>query len=83
MGQLNYYLNYQPMPFAKGPELEPLAPGKSRPKNSMGESLKQFFSKYAEFSGRSRRSDYWQVMLLNLLISLGAGIISVGTLSVL
>ena len=33
--------------------------------------------KYAEFSGRARRSEYWFFALFNILISIGLGIIDV------
>ncbi|MBR2606636.1 MAG: DUF805 domain-containing protein [Bacteroidaceae bacterium] len=34
------------------------------------ESIKTCFGKYATFSGRARRSEYWWFVLLNLLISI-------------
>lgn len=34
------------------------------------EAIKACFSKYATFSGRSRRSEYWWFVLLNFIISL-------------
>ena len=36
-----------------------------------------FFSNYVNFSGRSRRSEFWKVFLINFLIGLVAGIIIV------
>ncbi len=44
---------------------------------SFGEAVKSVFSKYATFSGRARRSEYWYFMLLNLLMSVLLGTIPV------
>lgn len=32
------------------------------------EAIKLFFSKYADFSGRARRSEYWWVVFFNILV---------------
>jgi uncharacterized membrane protein YhaH (DUF805 family) len=32
-------------------------------------------SKYAQFSGRARRKEYWMFFLFNLLVSIGLGIV--------
>ena len=37
------------------------------PQPSIGEAFKMFFNNYVNFSGRSRRSEYWKVFLVNLL----------------
>ena len=42
---------------------------------SFGEAIKSVFSKYAVFSGRARRSEYWYFVLLCFLVSLGLGCI--------
>lgn len=34
------------------------------------EAIKSVFSKYAEFEGRARRSEYWYWVLLNVIVSL-------------
>lgn len=41
------------------------------PKRSVGflEAVALFFSRYADFKGRSRRSEYWWVMLFNVIVS--------------
>jgi uncharacterized membrane protein YhaH (DUF805 family) len=36
---------------------------------SFGEAIKRFFKKYATFSGRASRSEYWWVALLSFLVS--------------
>jgi uncharacterized membrane protein YhaH (DUF805 family) len=46
------------------------------------ESIKVCFSKYAEFSGRATRSEYWWYFLFIVLVSLGLSYIS-HTLSLL
>ncbi len=42
---------------------------------------KMAFSKYATFTGRSRRSEYWYFFLFNLILSIALGVIdaSIGT----
>lgn len=37
---------------------------------SFGEAIKSVFTKYATFSGRARRSEFWYFMLFNFLVSL-------------
>ena len=44
---------------------------------SFGEAIKSVFSKYATFSGRARRSEFWYFYLFNFLVSLVLGIIPV------
>ena len=41
----------------------------------MVEAYKRFLRNYTNFSGRSTRSDYWYVVLANLLISFVIGFI--------
>ena len=36
---------------------------------SFGEAVKLFFSNYTNFTGRSTRSEYWWVMLFNIIVS--------------
>ena len=47
------------------------------PKPSVGfiEAIKLFFTKYADFSTRSRRSEYWWIVLFGVLASAVAGAI--------
>lgn len=42
---------------------------------NFGEAIKSVFSKYATFSGRARRSEYWYFWLFCLLVNIGLGII--------
>lgn len=37
---------------------------------TFGEAVKRFFKKYGSFEGRASRSEYWWVMLLNIMVSL-------------
>lgn len=43
---------------------------------TFGESIKTCFSKYAEFSGRAARSEYWWFELFCLLVIVGAGMVN-------
>ncbi|MGH8766199.1 MAG: DUF805 domain-containing protein, partial [Burkholderiales bacterium] len=43
---------------------------------TFGESIKTCFSKYAEFSGRAKRSEYWWWVLFYVLVSAGLGMIN-------
>ena len=43
---------------------------------TFGESIKTCFSKYADFSGRASRSEYWWWFLFVVLVSAATGIIS-------
>lgn len=43
-------------------------------------AVKQFFTKYATFSGRSSRSDYWWVVLFNFLVQTALFILFGGSL---
>ena len=36
---------------------------------SFVEAVKLYFTRYADFKGRSRRSEYWWVVLFNMLVS--------------
>ena len=51
---------------------------------SFGEAIKSVFSKYATFSGRARRSEFWYFFLFNFLVSFVLGLIPfISTLSFL
>ncbi len=43
---------------------------------TFGESIKTCFSKYAEFSGRAGRSEFWWFELFCLLLIVGAGMVN-------
>ncbi len=45
----------------------------------MMEAYKKFWQNYFNFSGRSRRSDYWYVVLVNMIISLVISILGTAT----
>lgn len=39
---------------------------------SFSDAVKMFFSRYTDFQGRSRRSEYWWVALFNFLVQMAA-----------
>ena len=43
---------------------------------TFGESIKTCVSKYADFSGRATRSEFWWWTLFTILVSVGLGMIS-------
>lgn len=45
---------------------------------SFGEAIKSFWSKYATFSGRARRSEYWYAWLFVSLIAAAVAIVAPG-----
>lgn len=47
------------------------------------DAVKSFFTHYADFSGRSRRSEYWWVYLFNMIVAGILGMIDVAALSTL
>lgn len=46
------------------------------PKNGLFKSYSLFWKNYTNFSGRTRRSDFWQFILANFLISFIAGMLN-------
>ncbi len=46
---------------------------------SFGAAIARFFSKYATFSGRARRSEFWYAVLFTTLVSLAIGLVFPGT----
>jgi len=46
---------------------------------SFGAAIASFFSKYATFSGRARRSEFWFAVLFTSLVSTAISIVSPGT----
>ena len=44
-------------------------------KVDMKEAIRLFFSRYAEFSGRSRRSEFWYAQLFVYLVELGLALL--------
>ena len=55
-----------------GPESTPTADTSNLPvrKIGFGEAVRNFFAQYATFSGRATRSEYWYMVLFNLLVSM-------------
>ncbi|GMA28552.1 DUF805 domain-containing protein [Arenivirga flava] len=45
---------------------------------SFGAAIAAFFRGYAEFTGTSRRSEFWWAILFTVLVSAGLGIVSGG-----
>ncbi|NJC24047.1 uncharacterized membrane protein YhaH (DUF805 family) [Arthrobacter pigmenti] len=44
---------------------------------SFGSAVKRFFKKYATFSGRASRSEYWWVVLFNFLVSMVLSVVMI------
>ena len=44
-------------------------------KITFGQAIRNFFAQYATFSGRATRSEYWYVVLFNVLINLAISIV--------
>ena len=49
---------------------------------SFGAAITSFFSKYATFSGRARRSEFWFAVLFTSLVSIAISIVWPGTTDV-
>ena len=43
---------------------------------SLGDAVKSVFSKYATFSGRARRSEYWYFVLFQLIVGVVIGVLA-------
>lgn len=76
-GQPNPYANPNPYGAPAAPYGNPYGGGYAQPKPSVGfgEAVKLYFTNYANFSGRSRRSEYWYVMLFEFLVGLVLGLL--------
>lgn len=48
---------------------------------SFGAAISSFFTKYATFSGRARRSEFWYAVLFTTLVSTAISIIAPGTMT--
>jgi len=48
---------------------------------SFGAAIASFFTKYATFSGRARRSEFWFVVLFTTLVSVAISIVAPGTVT--
>jgi len=48
---------------------------------SFGAAIASFFTKYATFSGRARRSEFWFAVLFTTLVSTAISIIAPGTVT--
>ena len=73
--QQGYQQQYQQPGYQQGYQQ-----GYVRPQVGFGEAISICFKKYADFSGRARRSEYWWFMLFCFLLSLvtcGVGILAV------
>lgn len=78
--QAPQYQQPQYQPYPQQPQYQQPW-GEPKPQVGFGEAIKLFFSNYANFSGRSRRSEYWYATLFNFLMSLIIGSIPyVGTI---
>lgn len=50
--------------------------GQALPSVTFAEAIRLFFANYAKFHGRSRRSEYWYIVLFMSLVSIALGIVS-------
>ncbi len=57
-----YYENHQPSSYTPGPIKD----------YNLFSAYKEMFKKYAQFNGRSRRSEYWYAVLMNGIIMMAA-----------
>jgi hypothetical protein len=57
--------------------------GQEHPMMSFGGAIKTCFSKYATFSGRATRAEYWWFWLFTFCLGLIGGALSMGILSIL
>lgn len=55
---------------------QPMMPMQANPAPSFIDCIKLFFKNYTNFSGRSRRAEYWYVVLFNAAVSFGISIFS-------
>lgn len=53
--------------------------GQPKPSVSFGDAIKLFFTNYTNFSGRSRRSEFWYAYLFTFLVSLVVSFIPYGS----
>lgn len=70
----------QPVPYATGPQNPPGEVPLNKPYYGIGfgGAMKRFFQKYATFSGRASRSEYWWAYLGMMLVFLGLFILTFG-----
>lgn len=67
--QQNYQQGYQQPNY--GQQMGYVNPNFSvNPMPGMGTAIKMFFNRYFDFSGRSRRSEFWWVALFNVIIGM-------------
>ncbi|MBR1570927.1 MAG: DUF805 domain-containing protein [Bacteroidales bacterium] len=65
--------SYSPAPAYKPAYSAPSYSG-PQPPMGFGETLSYYFRHYADFSGRARRSEYWYIVLWDLIFSLVPGV---------
>lgn len=57
------------------PAANQIMPMQGMPKPKLFESYKKFWQNYVNFNGRARRSEFWNVVLCELILGIGLGII--------
>ena len=67
---------YDPQGYAQAPYGQQPFMAQPNPAPSFGDCIKLFFKNYVNFSGRSRRAEYWYAVLFNLIVGIGISIIS-------
>ena len=53
------------------------------PPMSFGEAIRTCFTKYVDFSGRARRSEYWYFVLLNVIVCTACNLLGLAVLNAL
>ena len=74
--QYQQQAQYDPQGYAQAPYGQQPFAAQPNPAPSFGDCIKLFFKNYVNFSGRSRRAEYWYAVLFNLIVGIGISIIS-------
>ena len=74
--QYQQQAQYNQQGYAQPPyEQQPFAP-QPNPAPSFGDCIKLYFKNYVNFSGRSRRAEYWYVVLFQIIVSVALSLLS-------
>ena len=69
-----------PNPYGYGPQ-QPYNPYANNLEPGFAGSIKLFFSQFAQFSGRSRRQEYWYIVLFTMLVNFVCSMTGLSALS--
>ena len=74
--QYQQQAQYDPQGYAQPPYgQQPFIP-QPNPAPSFGDCIKLYFKNYVNFSGRSRRAEYWYVVLFQIIVSVALSLLS-------